>query len=671
MERDLVERLIAELRQLKFELESSEQNEKSSSSPPEVRGDVDQAQWLAGILAHSPDVISVLDLDGTLLYLSRAARGRDPAPYFGKNSADFVPPPSRQLWEQAVHRAATGRGPQQVEVFSTGDYYWDTRIVPIETDGKVTWLLSIGRDVTAQRGTEAALALKEEQLKLALQASGMGQWSWDIAQDKVTWDNAMKKIFNWPEDDDDIDLAAVMERVHPADRDRVQKLIAASIETGQYRDIQCRIVLPDASVRWVFSKGGVVKDAEGQAKALIGGLMDITHGKRTEEQLQRSAKLEAIGQLAGGIAHDFNNLLVAILGNLDLAKNSGGKLERDQSLTDAAEAATRAAELTRQLLVFSRRQPLDQAKVDCHELIEDTLRLLVRLLPETIELELIRAHRLPYVFGDRGQLEQVIVNLCLNARDAMPKGGKLIVETEVVLVNGRFRDSHPMVRPGRYVLLTVTDTGCGIPPDQLDHIFEPFFTTKEQGTGLGLASAYGVVKQHGGLLHVYSEVDKGTTFKVYLPVAERSASDVGSKVTSPVLGGTETVLLAEDESAVRAVVARTLERAGYRVITVEDGQQAVDRYLQHQNEIAILVFDVVMPQKGGNEALAEIRELTPGIPAVLCSGYSEAPDTLATTSEILEFLPKPYEPDALLRAIRRMLDRHRKTEAVRAANPSG
>jgi signal transduction histidine kinase/ActR/RegA family two-component response regulator len=447
-----------------------------------------------------------------------------------------------------------------------------------------------------------------------------------------------------------------LESVHAADRERAKKVIQASLEAGETYEFQCRIVLPDASIRWIHSKGRVLRASDGAARGMLGGVLDITYGKRSEEQQQRSAKLEAIGQLAGGIAHDFNNLLVAILGNLDLAETSSDIHEARQRIADAMQAANQAAELTQQLLVFSRQQPLHQASLDCHDLLSDTMRLLKRLLPETIELELIRAHRLPRVLGDRGQLEQVIVNLCVNARDAMPTGGRLTIETEVVLINGRFRESHPWARPGRYVLIAVTDTGVGIPQDKIDHIFEPFFTTKEAGTGLGLATAYSIVKRHGGLVHVYSELNKGTTFKVYLPIAERNAGDVGTKVDVAVAGGTETILLAEDEDAVRAVVMRMLERAGYQVIGVSDGQQAVDIYKARGAEISLILLDAVMPNKGGPEALSEIRELDPNVPALLCSGYSEAPGLWTERSDTVEFLAKPYEPDALLRMLRRLLD---------------
>jgi PAS domain S-box-containing protein len=648
MDRKLVERVLEDLSRLRDSL---------TASPPDSSGvEVDRAAWLTNILAHSPEVISILDLEGRLLYVSRTLGPRSPESLVGMATSDFLLPGHQEAWQEAVRRAVTSKRPQRVEVVSRNNLTWDTRIVPIQRDERVNWLLTIGTDVTDHRRAEATLADRDQQLSLALAASGMGQWYWDVLTDRVTWDAAAKRIFAWPEDDDDIDLAAFIGRVHPEDRERVSGAIAAAVETGEYPDLSCRVVLPNGPVRWILAKGRATRGPDGKTTRITGGVMDITHGKRSEAQLQRSQKLEAIGQLAGGIAHDFNNLLVAILGNLTLAERSRDDTERRQLLGEANGAANRAAELTRQLLAFSTRQPLNQTLLDVNEVLADTLKLLRRLLPESVEIDTIPGHRLPRVRADRGQLEQVFVNLCVNARDAMPKGGKLVIETETVLINGRFRETHPWARPGRYLLTSVTDGGVGIPVEALDHVFEPFFTTKPHGSGLGLATVYGIVQRHGGFVHVYSEVGKGTTFKVYLPVADRDASDVGSKVEEPVVGGTETILVAEDEERVRAVVVRILERAGYRVITADDGEQAVQQFRRHRESTALVLADAVMPNKNGADAITEIRSLVPELPAILCSGYTDALGSFGALGPGVVFLSKPYEPDVLLRVVRKQLD---------------
>jgi PAS domain S-box-containing protein len=444
--------------------------------------DVDRSEWLTGILAHSPDVISILDLEGRIIYLSRTAPGSDPRGLHGKVAGNFLLTPYRERWDEAVRLAISAKRAQRVEVQSVRDLWWDTRIIPIERQGTVTGLLTIGTDLTARKRAEAELALRDEQLKLALDASGMGQWSWAVEADRMTWDPAAKRLLSWPEEDDDIDFQAFLALIHAEDRARVKAVVLSSVESGEYPDLTYRIAPSDGPVRWLLSKGRVLRDEHGKTQQLMGGLIDITDGKRTEAQLNRSQKLEAIGQLAGGVAHDFNNLLVAILGNLSLARDCNDETERASLLEEALSAGNRAAELTRQLLAFSTRQPVNQATVDVNAMLGDTLKLLRRLMPESVRMDFIPGHRLPRVQADQGQMEQVIVNLCVNARDAMTNGGRLVIETELVLVSGRFRDTHPWVRPGRYLLVSVSDTGVGIPPEALEHVFEPFYTTKANGT---------------------------------------------------------------------------------------------------------------------------------------------------------------------------------------------
>ncbi|MBC8132934.1 MAG: response regulator, partial [Deltaproteobacteria bacterium] len=443
--------------------------------------------------------------------------------------------------------------------------------------------------------------------------------------------------------------------VHPDDRESLRNHTERTTATGRFADLDFRIVRKDGRTRWLLSKGKVLLGPDGQPSEWLGGLLDVSASKEIETNQSRMQKLEAIGQLAGGVAHDFNNLLVAIMGNVEMAKRAPDD-KRTPLLDHAMEACVRAADLTRQLLAFGRREALPDAVVDVNDVLTDTLRMLRRLIPENIEIDFLHGHRLPLVLADRAQIEQVIMNLCVNSRDAMMAGGKLLLETETVVINGRFRESHPWARPGRYVLVTVTDTGSGIPPEKIDRIFDPFFTTKEQGNGLGLATVYGIVKRHGGLVHVYSELNKGTTFKVYLPVSERQASQVGNKIEEPVRGGRETILVAEDEEPVRAVVLRILSGAGYRVLEARDGMEAVALFKQHAKEVNLVLMDAVMPRLGGAEAVSEIRAVAPGAKIVISSGYTESMGGGGLPALDVEFLAKPYEPDSLLRIVRRTLD---------------
>ncbi|MCC6145544.1 MAG: transporter substrate-binding domain-containing protein [Candidatus Hydrogenedentes bacterium] len=384
-----------------------------------------------------------------------------------------------------------------------------------------------------------------------------------------------------------------------------------------------------------------------------------------QSQLLQSQKMEAVGQLAGGVAHDFNNILQAIMGHAQiLLEEVPDQGDWRSSLQEILQGSERAANLTRQLLAFSRRQIMRPEVLDINDLTQAFLKMIRRVIGEDIQLEWLPGVRVGAVYGDRGMLEQVLMNLCVNARDAMPEGGRLMIETHNVRVDSEYCSTHAWAKPGRYTLWTITDTGCGIEETDLEHIFEPFFTTKAEGkgTGLGLATAYGIVKQHEGMIRAYSEVGQGTTFKVYLPICERQAEAVGTLVEGPVRGGRETILLAEDDEMVRALAQTVLVRGGYEVITAKDGEEAVEQFMEHRDAIALLLLDVVMPRLGGRGALDRIREISPEVPVLFSSGYSEnAVHTNFVLHEDLELIQKPYSPADLLRAVRRMLDGGDKT----------
>jgi signal transduction histidine kinase len=300
-----------------------------------------------------------------------------------------------------------------------------------------------------------------------------------------------------------------------------------------FRDLECRLQVAGGGLRHVLNKGKAIFDEHGVVTDLVGAILDITRFKELEIQLRRAQKMQALGQLAGGLAHDFNNLLVAVLGNLELAEASDDDEQRSELLAEARHAGERAAELTRQLLAFGRARQTHDKPLDLKLLLSDTLNLLRRLIPPSIQVEVVAPHRLPAILGDRSQIEQVVLNLCLNARDAMPMAGRLSLETQAVDVSEAFCETHPWARPGRYVLLRITDTGRGISPAIAERIFEPFFTTKEHGTGLGLATVYAIVQRHNGFIHVQSEPGTGSTFNVYLPTTDREVEgDVKATPTS-------------------------------------------------------------------------------------------------------------------------------------------
>jgi signal transduction histidine kinase/ActR/RegA family two-component response regulator len=378
-----------------------------------------------------------------------------------------------------------------------------------------------------------------------------------------------------------------------------------------------------------------------------------------ERRLAQVQKLESLGLLAGGIAHDFNNLLTVIIASAALADEISDEDEVRSEVRQVLEAAERAASLTRQLLAVSRSQGLSLKPLDLNEVLRQLLTMLRRILPETVNVELIEGEALPFVEGDRSQLEQVFMNLLINARDAMPDGGLVRIETEQVLVNDLHTEAHPAAKPGNYVRITVTDTGVGMERETLEHIFEPFFTTKatKAGTGLGLAVSYGIVRQHEGMLHCDSEVGVGTTFRVYFPAALRLAPSTGPKPLGEPAGGNARVLVAEDEAAVRAVVVRILERGGYDVQAVDNGNAACMAVAHGAFDLVLM--DVVMPGLSCRDAVKHIRSVAPDARILLTSGYTAGESIKRLLEQTgIEILRKPYDPDQLLRAVRRAIDGH-------------
>ena len=394
----------------------------------------------------------------------------------------------------------------------------------------------------------------------------------------------------------------------------------------------------------------------------------ITERKRAEKerekleaQLRQAQKMEAVGQLAGGIAHDFNNLLQVILGHLEIALGQVGiDAQAREGLNEAKDAAGRAAALTRQLLAFSRRQIIQPVDLDLNELIQGLFSMVRRYIGEHIELRFTPGEDLKAIHVDPGQFEQVVMNLCVNARDAMPTGGRLAIETENVILDAEFCRDRLWAVEGCYILLLVSDTGHGMDEETRAQIFEPFFTTKDvgQGTGLGLATVYGIVKQHGGLIHVSSAPGEGTTFRIYIPCTEHSLKESSpQKSLEPAAGGRETILVAEDEDTVRQLVMRMLASAGYTVLEASDGEEAVRLFDEHNGGIDLVLFDVIMPKLGGRDAMDRIRARHPRARFLFSSGYSaNAIDTNFVIQNGLHLINKPYRKADLLRAVREELD---------------
>jgi len=452
------------------------------------------------------------------------------------------------------------------------------------------------------------------------------------------------------------------EFVHPEDRRRVDEHLARVMrEGGRYEPVVARIRHRDGSWRdleGIFTN--LLHDPN--VRAIVNNYRDVTERLRLEQQLRQAQKMEAVGRLAGGVAHDFNNILTAIMGSAELLlEDLPEGHPRREDATEISRAARRAADLTRQLLAFSRQQVLAPKVLDLGNIVMSVEPMLRRLIGENIELRTVLAPDLGAVRADPGQLEQVILNLAVNARDAMPQGGKLTIETANVDLDRSYAREHVSVRTGPYVMLAVTDTGIGMDETTRTHLFEPFYTTKEfgRGTGLGLATVYGIVKQSEGYIWVYSEPNHGATFKIYLPRVDAPPEAAGAPDPATGAGhrGTETVLLVEDETLVRSLVQRVLGHQGYTVLEAAAGEEALAVAAAHGGEIHLLVTDVVMPGVGGRELARRLSVVRPRTRVLYLSGYS---DDAVVRHGMLDpgtfFLQKPFTPAVLLRKVREVLD---------------
>jgi len=516
-------------------------------------------------------------------------------------------------------------------------------------------------NVSRRKKAEAMLRGSEASLEEAQSIAHIGSWHHDLASRHLRWSDETYRIFGYASERPAVSLDFFIERVHPDDLEAVIRAGQEARASRKPYRAEHRIIRPDGSERLVQQQAKVFTDNQGKAVRMVGTIQDITEVRHLEDQLRHSQKLEAVGRLAGGIAHDFNNLLTAINGYSDLTLE---RLPAQDSIRPNIEeirkAGKRAASLTQQLLAFSRKQVLQPRVINLNTILAEMDNMLHRLLGEDIQLQAHLAPDLGQVKADPGQIEQVILNLAVNARDAMPEGGQLTIETSNARLDDGYARMHQDAVPGRYVLLAVTDSGCGMDSATQARIFEPFFTTKEQGkgTGLGLATIYGIVQQSGGSIWVYSEPGHGSTFKIYLPLCMDSAEAAGpASARGRSLTGTETVLVVEDEPAVRDFVRLVLARNGYQVLEAMNGKHALEVSQQHPGEIQLMVADVVMPEMGGQQLAANLAASRPRMKVLYLSGYTEnAIVRHGFLDSRITFLQKPFTMETLLQKVRQTLD---------------
>ncbi|MBI5805158.1 response regulator [candidate division TA06 bacterium] len=445
----------------------------------------------------------------------------------------------------------------------------------------------------------------------------------------------------------------------PAEKERMVQQMLLARQNG-FLDCECRLQRKDGKVISVQAYHGQVRDGEGKLLACYQSVIDNTDNKILEAKLLQAQKMEAVGHLAGGLAHDMNNILQVILTSGDMMLTEAGAGHPwHQRIMDIILAGEKAAVLTRQLLTFARKNKAEFKVLDLNPLVTEFQRMISRLLGERIKVEITLGRNLPLVMADQSQMEQVLMNLAVNARDAMEQGGLFSIATREEFLDDNYAKTHPEVEPGRYALITVTDTGAGMEAETQKHLFEPFFTTKtkDQGTGLGLSVVYGIVKQHQGHIYVYSEKGRGTTFKIFLPAAADQGKGRHAQQQTDIRFGHGVVLLVEDEDVVREMEIQLLTSLGYQVLPARNGEQALEMFAQRQGKIDLLMSDMIMPGLSGWELYMILKKQKPELKALFASGYSDESIRPLIKSHGVEFLQKPFSLHKLSLKLHEVLKR--------------
>ncbi len=599
-------------------------------------------------------------------YMERIT-GRSAGDVIGKEPAELFPFLGEAGILENIRKALAGERVVSAEFnYSspiTGVSHWMSDVcVPLRNSkGEIIGVIGRVLDITERKRAEEELMEATQRLQLAVASGQLGIWDWDIDKNTLVWNDRMYELYGVPREYSEINRKTWEECLHPDDLITAMEETRKAVAGEKDYELEFRVIHPDGSMRFIRSNATVIRESGGRAVRMIGMNQDITERKLLEEQLRQSQKMEAIGQLAGGVAHDFNNILTVIYGycnvlQMKMAKDAPFRAEVDHIYA----AAERAAGLTRSLLAFSRKQIMNPKKVNLNDIVLNVGKLLTRIIGEDVQLKTITTGKPLMILADSGQLEQVLMNLAANARDAMAGGGLLTIETASCDIDEGFVRTYGYGAAGKYAILTVTDTGKGMDAETSKKIFEPFFTTKDvgKGTGLGLAIVYGVVKQHNGYINVDSEPTRGTSFRIYLPqVSTENADHIEEADPAYPRAGSETILVAEDDAAIREIMESVLRKFGYEVLLACNGAEAVEKFKTNQGRIALTVMDMVMPGMGGKEAYEEIRKLRDTAKVLFISGYS--PVLLHDRgffTESFEVLVKPIPPLELVRKVREMLD---------------
>ena len=668
-----LERLVPAIRRA---VQESQERQQRIQAEAEVRAGKNQYQL---IFDGSPVPMWVSDLKtGAFLEVNEAAirhYGFSREEFLARTIRDICSPEEvSKLAGYLADRASERPGPGIGQAGLWQHQSKDGKFIDLE----ITWsvilfngqeaLLTMANDITGARRATDALKKTETSLAAAQRIAHLGSWEMDLtnAEDlnsnPLYWSDETYRIFGLEPRQVPVTIEFFFSCIHPDDRQGIKEIVSTAFRHTQPYDVEHRILLPGAAERVVRQRAEFALDAGGKPVQMRGIVMDITERKHLEEQLRQSQKMEGIGQLAGGVAHDFNNILTVthghallLLGDKSLSKSA------KESAQEIAQAAERGAGLTRPLLAFSRRQIMQFRRLDLNEVLNGMTVMLGRILGEDIAVQMKYWPRPAFVEADASMIEQVLLNLAVNARDAMPKGGELAIEVSLTELHAHRPSSHPEAGIGQFVCLQVTDNGDGIAPENLRRIFEPFFTTKDAGkrTGLGLATVYGIVKQHEGWVEADSEPGKGATFRVYLPASKEQEGTTEKRFVKPaVRGGKETILVVEDEAPVRELVCKLLTGYGYKVLPAPSGVKALELWRKSKGKIDLLLTDLVLPEQlNGRELAEKLRKSRAKLKVIFSSGYS--PDVVGKDFVLQRgqhFLQKPYDLHKLALTVRTCLD---------------
>ena len=597
------------------------------------------------LLANLPVALTILGRNLRILYVSRPPAGDQSVRVVGTNALDHLKAEDRARYAEAFELVWTTGREAVLEFQIVTGQYWEAKLSAARRNGEVVAIFATASETTARRQALADLRENEQRLRLALEATGMGTWSWDVRTGEVHWDSVVCTLYGLEPEDVPKTYDDYIRLLHADDRVRIASALQTYLQTGRYDDLEHRIVRPDGEVRHVLAKATAIRDEFGDVIGFRGGVFDITTRRRLEEQLHQAQKMEAIGLLTAGIAHNFNNLLTVILPNVVLCRMDA-EGEDAERLADVEYAARRAGELVRELMLVTRPNTgARKSQLDLVGICERAVEMSRASLSSKIRIELRVPDTQQLVHGSGTQLEQVLLNLCLNCRDAFDIGKTPAPRITISMEGTR----------SEFVRVRVTDNGPGMDEATRARVFEPFFTTKSngRGTGLGLASAYAIVADHGGIIRCESVSGEGTSFEIELP---RS----GSAPNTPVVprridagGGTETLLLIDDEELVRRALRNVLESAGYRVLEAACGTDGLALFQRERERIALVLLDRSMPEMSGETVLRRLLELEVQAPVMFVTGHQGGIDE---GSGAVRVLPKPVDRETLLLAVREVID---------------